>query len=167
MQMGVFPRLVALALGFSAGAADVSPATALTPAAAHSACQALAHRCPRSAAAPIRDYDVCVSLTLNRTTEYALCWPGAAAARAYPGGRSGKVVLATFHDGDGPCTARGCDIRHRCVCLNAGGEPPAFALTVALPHPPGLHATGCLILGAPPAGTSPGPAVSPIVTLRL
>jgi len=170
MQMGVFPRLVALALAglaLSACAGDMRAAQ-LEPAAAQARCQGLAHVCSREAAVTaFLDHGVCLSLTLNRTPEYALCWPGTAPATGSPGARPGRLVLATWRDGSRPYVASSCSAGRRCICVNAGGDAPASALTFALPHPPGIHATGCLVLGSQPTRTGQSRAHFPMVTLNL
>lgn len=160
--MGVFPRLAALALGLVACAGDV-PGTELAPSATQAACQRLAHWCPRGAVEPLLDQSVCLSLTVNRNPEYAVCWPATTPAGGSSRSRSGGLVLAAFREDSRPCMRSSCGGGHYCVCLNAGGDAPAWALTFALPHPPGLHATGCLILWTP----TPSPAASHRVTLRL
>lgn len=155
MQMGVFTRLVALALGLSACAGDM-PVTQLAPAVARSQDAALS---------AFLDQGACVSLTLNRAPEYALCWPGTAPGAGST--RSGRFVLATLRDGLRPHVASSCNAGRRCICVNAGGDAPLSALTFALPHPPGVHATGCLVLGARATRTGQTRTASPIVTLNL
>jgi len=108
-----------------------------------------------------------LSLNLNRTPTYAVCWPGTARAAGSPGSRAGKLILTTLRDGDRPRTASRCGAGRYCICLNAGGDVPASALIVELPHAPGIHIAGCLILAEPISATGQAPGASPIVTLRL
>lgn len=174
--MGGFTRLMALAglAGLAlaaAGCGGDKPAgqrvPERAPAAAKTACLSNGQLCERPADTAISSGGVCLSLILNRTPEYAVCWPGRASGAGSSWGRSGKLLLAAFRDGSLPCAGSSCGLHYHCICVHAGGEAPAFALTFALPHPPGIHATGCLILGTPPAAASHALAASPIVTLRL